>query len=100
MAKTKTIKFTQEELNNLTAVQNDYQNIQNEFGTLRIRRLQIEQTLESIDRREVELEGLYNQVRENETTLAKTLQDKYGPGNLDTQTGEFTPEVTTNTQEK
>jgi len=56
--------------------------------------------LESIDRREVELEGLYNQVRENETTLAKTLQDKYGPGNLNTQTGEFTPEVTTNTQEK
>ena len=100
MAKTKTIKFTQEELNNLNAVQNDYQNIQNEFGTLRIRRLQIEQTLESIDRREVELEGLYNQVRENETTLAKTLQDKYGPGNLNTQTGEFTPEVTTNTQEK
>lgn len=100
MTKTKTIKFTQEELNNLNAVQNDYQNIQNEFGTLRIRRLQIEQTLESIDRREVELEGLYNQVRENETTLAKTLQDKYGPGNLNTQTGEFTPEVTTNTQEK
>ena len=100
MAKTKTIKFTQEELNNLNAVQNDYQNIQNEFGTLRIRRLQIEQTLESIDRREVELEGLYNQVRENETTLAKTLQDKYGQGNLNTETGEFTPEVTTNTQEK
>ena len=99
-SKTDTIKFTEDELNGLQAVRNDYQSVQNEFGALRVRRLQLEQQLNAIESREVELEGLYNQVKENETTLAKTLQDKYGPGNLNTQTGEFTPEVTTNTQEK
>ena len=81
-------------------IRTDYLNIQNEFGSLRVRKLQLEQQLGVIDNREVELEGLYNQVRENETTLVKTLQDKYGIGNLNVETGEFTPETTTETEEK
>ena len=101
MAKTTdtTIKFTEEELNGLQAVRTDYLNIQNEFGSLRVRKLQLEQQVEAIENREVELEGLYNQVRENETTLAKSLNEKYGQGNLNVETGEFTPETTEKTEE-
>ena len=95
-----TTKFSQEELDGLQAVRTDYLNIQNEFGSLRVRKLQLEQQVEAIENREVELEGLYNQVRENETTLAKTLQDKYGTGNLNVETGEFTPETVAETEEK
>lgn len=102
MAKTKTkpIKFTQDELNGLQAIRNDYLNIQNEFGSLKVRKIQLEQQLEAIDSREIELGGLYNQVRENETNLANTLQEKYGAGNLNPETGEFTPETTEKTEEK
>jgi hypothetical protein len=91
-AKTKSVKFTQEELNTLQAVRNDYANIQNEFGNLRVRKLRLEQEVNLIDAREVELEGLYLQVQQNEQKTSADLQDKYGSGNLDFETGEFTPE--------
>ena len=91
-AKTKSVKFTQEELNTLQAVRNDYANIQNEFGNLRVRKLRLEQEVNLIDAREVELEGLYLQVQQNEQKTSADLQDKYGNGNLDFETGEFTPE--------
>ena len=52
-----TTKFSQEELDGLQAVRTDYLNIQNEFGSLRVRKLQLEQQLEAIDNREVELES-------------------------------------------
>lgn len=90
--KTKTVKFTQEELDSLQAVRNDYANIQNEFGNLRVRKLRLEQEISLIDAREVELEGLYLQVQQNEQKTSVDLQDKYGSGNLDFETGEFTPE--------
>jgi len=90
--KQKSIKFSKEELNGLQAVRNDYQSIQNEFGALRVRRLQLQQQLDLLDSREVELDGLYVQVQSNERNLSQELTEKYGNGNLDFDTGEFTPE--------
>ena len=90
--KQKSIKFSKEELNSLQAIRNDYQSIQNEFGALRVRRLQLQQQLDLLDSREVELDGLYVQVQSNERNLSQELTEKYGNGNLDFDTGEFTPE--------
>jgi len=90
--KQKSIKFSKEELNGLQAIRNDYQSIQNEFGALRVRRLQLQQQLDLLDSREVELDGLYVQVQSNERNLSQELTEKYGNGNLDFDTGEFTPE--------
>ena len=39
----------------------------------------------------VQLEAAYQQVQDTEATLAKTLEEKYGKGNLNVDTGEFTP---------
>jgi len=90
--KQKSIKFSKEELNGLQAIRNDYQSIQNEFGALRVRKLQLQQQLDLLDSREVELDGLYVQVQSNERNLSQELTEKYGNGNLDFDTGEFTPE--------
>jgi uncharacterized protein (DUF3084 family) len=90
--KQKSIKFSKEELDGLQAVRNDYQSIQNEFGALRVRRLQLQQQLDLLESREVELDGLYVQVQSNERNLSQELTEKYGNGNLDFDTGEFTPE--------
>tara|TARA_B100002019_G_scaffold141685_1_gene122087 strand:- start:2369 stop:2650 length:282 start_codon:yes stop_codon:yes gene_type:complete len=90
--KQKSIKFSKEELNGLQAIRNDYQSIQNEFGALRVRRLQLQQQLDLLESREVELDGLYVQVQSNERNLSQELTEKYGNGNLDFDTGEFTPE--------
>ena len=47
--------------------------------------------VDEIDQYEVQLESAYLQVQEKEQNLAKTLEDKYGKGNLNVETGEFTP---------
>ena len=49
------------------------------------------QQLNSIDEAEAKLEVEYAEVQETERTLVKSLNDKYGPGNLDPTTGVFTP---------
>ena len=43
------------------------------------------------DRRKVEIETAYTTNQQTEQELSKTLTEKYGKGNLNVETGEFTP---------
>jgi len=47
--------------------------------------------LDALDRRKVEIETAYTTNQQTEQELSKTLTDKYGAGNLNPETGEFTP---------
>jgi len=85
------VKFTEDELKSLDAVRNDYINIQQEFGRTKVRKILALKQVDEIEQYEVQLESAYLQVQETEQTLAKTLEDKYGKGNLNVETGEFTP---------
>jgi hypothetical protein len=53
--------------------------------------LLVQQQLDSIDDTEAKLEVEYSEVQETERELVKSLNEKYGPGNLDPATGVFTP---------
>ena len=89
--KTEVIKFTEDELKSLDAIKNDYINIQNEFGRTKVRKLLALKQVDEIDQYEVQLESAYLQVQETEQKLAQTLEEKYGKGKLNVETGEFTP---------
>jgi len=93
MAKKKqeVITFTEDELKSLEAIRNDYINLQNEFGRTKVRKLLALKQVDEIDQYEVQLESAYLQVQETEQKLAQTLEEKYGKGNLNVETGEFTP---------
>ena len=91
MAKSKDIKFTDDELKSLQDLQNSYQQKQLQFGQLRVQRLLVQQQLDAIDDTEVKLEVEYGEVQETERKLVQDLNKKYGPGNLDPKTGVFTP---------
>ena len=84
-------KFTEDELKSLQDLQNSYQGKQLQFGQLRVQRLLVQQQLDSIDDTEAKLEVEYGEVQETERKLVADLNKKYGPGNLDPQTGVFTP---------
>ena len=84
-------KFSEEELKSLQDLQNSYQGKQLQFGQLRVQRLLVQQQLDSIDDTEAKLEVEYSEVQETERELVKSLNEKYGPGNLDPATGVFTP---------
>jgi len=84
-------KFSEEELKSLQDLQNSYQQKQLQFGQLEVQRLLVSQQLEQLDIAKAKLEVEYGEVQETERTLVQSLNEKYGPGNLDPATGVFTP---------
>ena len=85
------IKFTDEELKSLSELSQGYQNIQSAFGQLRVQKILLEQQKESLEEAEVKMEADYAENQQKERDLVKELNDKYGPGQLDPQSGVFTP---------
>lgn len=76
--------LTQEEIQSLKTIQINQSNIVQSLGTVeyRIQLLELDkQTLKT---------QLQKQVEE-ETKIAKELQEKYGDGNIDLEKGEFIP---------
>ena len=90
----KETKFTDEELQSLNELSQGYQQIQAAFGTTKVQHILAEQQLNSLDEAEVQLEADYSELQTKERTLVQSLNDKYGPGQLDPQTGVFTPTPT------
>ena len=84
-------KFSEEELKSLQDLQTSYQQKQLQFGQLEVQRLLVSQQLEQLDNAKAKLEVEYGEVQETERTLVQSLNEKYGPGNLDPATGVFTP---------
>ena len=84
-------KFSEEELKSLQDLQNSYQQKQLQFGQLRVQRLLLQQQIDGLDNAETQLEAEYGEIQQTERNLVKSLNEKYGPGNLDPATGVFTP---------
>ena len=89
--KSKQIKFTDEEIKSLQDLQTSYSNVRSAFGDLEIQRMQTEQRLEQIEDERLRLETQYNQIQVQENELVNELNEKYGAGNLNPETGVFTP---------
>ena len=85
------IKFSEEELKELGELQKSYQEKQNLLGQLAVQKIILNQQVEVIENRQVELEGEYEEVQQSERDLVQKLNEKYGPGQLDPETGVFTP---------
>ena len=88
------VKFSEEELKSLADLQQGYQAKQQQFGQLRVQRLLLNQQLEGLDEAELRIETDYSELQKQESELVQSLNKKYGPGNLDPNTGVFTPAPT------
>ena len=91
MAKTDEIKFTEKELQTLTDLQVRYNTITNQFGQLAIAKLNLEKQTEVVNDQEFKLQEELDQAREEEQGILNDITEKYGPGQLDPQSGVFTP---------
>ena len=87
----KEIKFTEDELKSLGDLQVKYNTVTNKFGQVAIAKLNFEKQQESIEEEEFKITEELESVRAEEQTLLNTITEKYGPGQLDPQTGVFTP---------
>ena len=91
MAKNDEVKFTEEELQSLNDLQVKYNTITNQFGQLAIAKLNLEKQTEVVSDQEFKLQEELNQAREEEQGILNDITEKYGPGQLDPQSGVFTP---------
>ena len=85
------IKFTDEELKSLSDLSQSYQNIQASFGQMKVQKILNQQQADALEEAEVKMDADYKDIQDNERKLVEELNKKYGPGQLDPQTGVFTP---------
>ena len=88
---TNAVKFTDEELQSLQGLQEKYTEKQGLLGQLAVQRLLLDQQSDALETRVTEVETEYEGVQQEERDLVQKLNEKYGPGQLDPQTGVFTP---------
>ena len=82
------IKFTEEEMKTLRGLQDSYTEKQSELGQLSVQRILLNQQLDALDERQTFLENEYKKIQQKE---ADFVNSKYGQGQLDPDTGVFTP---------
>lgn len=85
------IKFTEDEMTSLKQLQEDYTTKQEQLGQISVQRILLNQQIDSLEQKQQELEKEYVEVQQREQGLVKTLNEKYGQGQLDPNTGVFTP---------
>ena len=82
------IKFTQEEVNSINQLKTDAELVFTQLGQLSIERKRRNDELDEI---ESELLERHKELVNTELELFKNLNEKYGDGNYDPNTGVFTP---------
>ena len=86
------VKFTKEELTQVQNIQASYQNVQNQFGQLKLAQIRL-------DEQEVDLEEALKNIQSEEKKFLDGITKKYGQGSLNPETGVFTANTTENKSE-
>lgn len=85
------VKFNSEELEKIKDLQTKYQTITARLGQLEVDQLLLNQAMDRNDTSRNELKAEYESVQANEKTFVQELNTKYGAGNVNIETGVFTP---------
>ena len=84
------IKLTTEELQKIAEMQTSYAEITAQFGQLKIEQMLVKQQLDRLAELETQFESNYITLQTSEEEFAKELESKYGKGEVNLETGEFT----------
>mgnify|MGYP003141041397 FL=1 len=90
MAETK--KFTEEELKNITNIRNGNSRIISELGQVELQLFLVNEELEKLQEMKSTLQVQFKNLQVEEAELVGSLNEKYGIGTVDINTGEFVPE--------
>ena len=86
-----TQKLTQEELQQIQDLQGQYNKFVFELGSVEAQLQGLAKTKSLLETEKDNIIGDINKLGEREKELVTTLQEKYGTGNIDPQTGDITP---------
>tara|TARA_X000001382_G_scaffold109942_1_gene86299 strand:+ start:4484 stop:4768 length:285 start_codon:yes stop_codon:yes gene_type:complete len=86
-------KLTEEEIAKVKNIRKNYVDIQNAFGQLHLTKINLEKQLSQIDTNYDSLTAEYEKTQTAEQELVKSIQDQYGVGTLNIESGTFTPSI-------
>ena len=86
----KSQKFTAEELEKIKKLRDKNRIKTQEFGQLEMESLLAQQHYENLVKEKKKLIAEYKEIQKEEKELVKELNDKYGSGTVDIESGEFT----------
>jgi len=94
------VKFTEEEMKEISTLQQGYVNLQNALGQLSVNRIRLEQQLDDLDATEDNVRNQFTENQTKERDFVDGINKKYGDGNLDLTSGVFTPKPVEETPDK
>ena len=84
-------KFTEDELAKIVELREANAQKITEFGQIELEILLTNQRLDALAEAKAKLQEAYSGLQKKESDLIKELNDKYGAGTVDLQSGEFIP---------
>ena len=93
------VKFTEEELKDVTEIQNSYLSIQNNLGQLSVAKIRLQDDVDRLNEAENNLKGEFKKLQDKEKSFLDGITKKYGQGSLNPETGVFTPTESENKSE-
>ena len=84
-------KIDEKDLTRIKELRDEYKSQTVKIGQLNVERILMNQAVERLNKAVEESEAHYIQLQENERSLVKELQEKYGIGQLNLDTGTFSP---------
>jgi uncharacterized coiled-coil DUF342 family protein len=84
-------KLTQEEIQQIKELQQKYDQTVFELGSLEAQIIVLNAQIDKLNEEKRNLVSDLNTVGKKESELVKSLQEKYGTGSIDVESGEVTP---------
>lgn len=84
-------KFTQEELGQIKQIQSNYQTVGLDLVQIKLAILNTKNRLDTLEMEEKALTERILDLNSEEKQLARALEEKYGKGEIDLESGVFTP---------
>ena len=85
------LKLTAEELQQIKDLQSKYNQAIFEIGASEAQLIAFQQGIEKLQQAKKDLVSNLTTIEQKESELTKSLQEKYGIGNINPETGEITP---------
>jgi hypothetical protein len=85
------IKFTEQEMQAIAQLQNDYQQHIFSLGQIDLEKTDLEQQLQELLAKRTEIFNNWKKTQQDENNLLSTLSQKYGDGSLSLKDGTFKP---------
>jgi hypothetical protein len=85
------IKFTNEEIAEIRQTQSNYQTVGLELVQLHLAMENAKKQIEALQAEERLVQERILEINQSEKELAKQLEEKYGKGEIDLESGVFTP---------